>query len=236
MMTESFLTRRYSTHEQLCLPARHCGSEVIVHIIRDILAQSYLLQTPQGLYLVDTGLPGNASRILSIMQTIGRDDLQCIFITHAHFDHYGSAQALRQQTQAPLIIHEQDAGFMQRGETPVKQARGIGRLGKICLPLVEQLWSPPKIQADILVSDGFEMITFGLDATVIHTPGHTPGSCCLLLAGAYLFAGDLMTTRIQRLYADNWQELQTSYNRVMALRPRIIFSGHGRKLTFKKKN
>ena len=51
----------------------------------------FLIETSAGMYLVDSGSPANQDRVLNKMKKLGRDDLKAIWITHAHYDHYGSA-------------------------------------------------------------------------------------------------------------------------------------------------
>jgi glyoxylase-like metal-dependent hydrolase (beta-lactamase superfamily II) len=71
--------------------------------------QAYLIETPDGLFLVDCGMPGHEKTILRAMQRLGRQDLKLIFITHAHVDHAGSAAALKRLTGVQVAVHRLDA-------------------------------------------------------------------------------------------------------------------------------
>ncbi|MBW2038815.1 MAG: MBL fold metallo-hydrolase [Deltaproteobacteria bacterium] len=203
-----------------------------LHIIGDLLTKSYLVETPNGLFLIDTGASGNEPRIFRKMDQINRNDLKLIYITHAHFDHYGSAQALQQKTGAPIAVHRSDAGYMSRGETPLEKVRSWGRLGKRFLPIAKMFWSTKETEADILVEEGHSFESLGLNAVVLHMPGHTPGSTCLLLEGKYAFVGDLVISQpwlhVQNYYADNWDDVVRSFERLKKLSPRVVFPGHGR--------
>jgi len=203
-----------------------------VHMIRAWMVCAYLIECESGLVLVDTGFSGNEQRVLKKMRTLGRDDLRLIYITHAHLDHYGSAAALQRLTGAAIAIHKADAAAMACGRTPVRSARGIGRLGRPLVPLAERVLGPGPTPSDILFDDGDNLCEFGLDAVVIHTPGHTPGSSCLLVEGHLAFVGDLLTSNgrpvLQRLYADDWSLLPDSLARVQRLRPKLVYPGHAR--------
>lgn len=181
--------------------------------------------------LVDAGSPGHEKRILRRVHGLGRGDLRLIYVTHAHLDHYGSAAALRRLTGAPIAIHRADAEAMARGETPIALARGRGKLGRLLLPLAERYLRPEPVQADVLLDDGDELDPYGLDAVVVHTPGHTPGSSCLYLEGRVAFVGDLISTVLgahaQRTYACDWAALAESLRRVQALAPALVYGGHG---------
>jgi glyoxylase-like metal-dependent hydrolase (beta-lactamase superfamily II) len=82
-----------------------------------------------------------------------------------------------------------------------------------------------------VLSDGDSLQDYGLDATVMHTPGHTAGSCCLVVADSLLFCGDLLSSKggasKQRHYAQSWQQIDASVNKVKALAPAFSFPGHG---------
>ena len=164
-------------------------------------ANAWLVETAQGLVLVDTGLPGQVRRILDFLAGQGRapGDLCAIVLTHADPDHTGSAGALKALTGAPVAIHRHDAPALAGGFTP-RRAKGplsartllprLARLGhEAGMALVMRLrpgagWAP--LVADALLEDG-ERIA-GL--RVVHAPGHTAGSIALWRDDGALFAGD----------------------------------------------
>jgi hydroxyacylglutathione hydrolase len=205
--------------------------EISIHSFQMGLSYAHLLATEAGLYLVDAGSPGREHIVLEQMRALGREDLKLIFITHAHFDHYGSAAELQRKTGAPIAIHEADAAVMARGETLLGSVRGRGKIARIFLPLVQGFLGPEPVKADIEVKDGEDLAPWGLRANVIHTPGHTPGSCCLWVDDRYLFAGDLLSSRgrphAQRYYATDWSQIVQSLERIKALGPTWTYSGHG---------
>jgi glyoxylase-like metal-dependent hydrolase (beta-lactamase superfamily II) len=109
-----------------------------------------------------------------------------IVITHAHIDHIASALDLKRITGAPILYNAADLRLAAMMD---EQAGWIG----VATPEVK----PP----DHSPADLEHVITRGIDAQVIHTPGHTEGSLCLylpseslLLAGDTLFAGSVGRT------------------------------------------
>ena len=204
-----------------------------VHDISMGMVQAYLIQSEAGLVLVDAGMPRYERRVMRRMQALGRDDLRLIFITHAHLDHYGSAAALRRLTGAPIAVHRADAEAMARGETILGSVRGRGRLVRALLPLFGPYLRLEPTVADLLLDDGDKLQDYGLDAVVLHTPGHTSGSSCLLVEGQLAFVGDLLSTtggpHVQRFFADDWSLIPKSLARLQALKPAWIYVGHGRR-------
>lgn len=202
-----------------------------VHPLQAGLSVAYLLENETGLMLLDAGSPGHEETILRAMQAIGRSDLRLIFITHAHFDHYGCAAAICRHTGALIAVHTADSEALARGDTLLGNVKSWGFVGEWLLPVAERLWPPEPTVPDILVGDGDTFDEFGFNARVVHTPGHTPGSSSLLVDEALLFVGDVISSRpwlsVQRYYANDWNRVTESVKRLVALDAQWIFPGHG---------
>ena len=220
------------------------GHIIRVHAVPLGLSQAYLLESDAGLVLVDAGSPHQERVILRHLRALRGADasppnlqrmpsIRLIFITHAHLDHYGSAAALRRLTGAPVAIHRADAEAMARGETRLGSARGRGKLMAVLLPLVELCLRPEPVKADLLLEEGDDLADYGLDARVIHTPGHTLGSSCLIAEERLGFVGDLLTNNgrpgLQRLFAEDWSLLRQSYVRLQGTELETVYPGHGRR-------
>ena len=169
--------------------------------------------------VVDPG--DNISEILSRLQKHGLT-LRQIVITHAHIDHVGGAALLKRATGAPVFLNQNDLGLLGAMEM---QAGWLG----IATPEV----GPPDASAD----DGLAVGLATLPAEVIHTPGHTPGSICLLfpqhqllLAGDTLFAGSIGRTDLPG--GDGRQILRSLRDRLMVLPDTTrVVPGHGPETT-----
>ncbi len=197
------------------------------------VSNAYLLETRQGMVLVDAGLPLSEEVILARLAELGRDDLRLILITHAHVDHYGGAAALRRATGAPIAVHRADADDMAAGRTRLGCVRDWTWTQKT-LPLIEPLVCVEPTEPDLILDEGDLPEAFGLAAQVVHTPGHTPGSCTLLVQDRFAFVGDLISTNgrahIQRSYAQNWGGVAAGLRTLRRLRPAYLFPGHGPRL------
>ena len=133
--------------------------------------------------IIDPG--GNADRILAAVRAMGVQ-VKNLLHTHGHFDHILATGEVAAATGAKVAIHGNDQALYDN----------LPRQGSIFGFAAEK---PPKPD-QILV--GGESINIGkLSATVIHTPGHTPGSVGfyfaadgILLAGDTLFADSVGRT------------------------------------------
>ena len=210
------------------------AGKIRVHRIPLRMSLAYLVESDGGLVSVDAGIRGEEKRILAAMSRIGRHDLRLIYITHAHLDHYGSAAALRRETGAPIAVHRLDGPAMAAGETRLGEARGQGRILGALLPLVHPLLRPEPAEADILLEDDQRLDGYGLDGRILHTPGHTLGSTCLVVEERLAFSGDLVTStggpHIQRAFAEDWEAVPNSVRRLQDVKPEWVYPGHGRRV------
>ena len=114
------------------------------------------------------------------LQTLLREKtaaVETILLTHGHADHISGAAALREATGAPISIHTLDNDFTD---------------GPLCM--ADECGYPfAPFRADRLLEDG-DTVAFGKETmTVLHTPGHTPGSVCFLHGDdRVLFSGDTL--------------------------------------------
>ena len=199
-----------------------------IHPLTLGFVQAYLMATSGGLVLVDCGMPRQEGVILRAVEQLGSGGLKLIFITHAHADHYGSAAALVRLTGAPVAIHRADALAMANGETSI---RGTRRFNRAITSLALRLNPTPPVQADMLLDDGDSLAQYGVPGVVVHTPGHTAGSCCLVLDDGTAFLGDMLAARrkpnLQRTYIEDPKALRESYLRLQGLKLGTVYAGHG---------
>lgn len=165
--------------------------------------------------VVDPGGENSSERIISRCEMDGVK-IKYILLTHAHFDHMLSLEALREITGAPLAIHSHDAeSLADPNLTYMAQFAGINTG---CKP------------AEILLSDG-DVIELGeTKLTVMHTPGHTMGSVCYMADGVILTGDTLFSGSIGRcdLYGGDEMVMQDSLKRLVRLEGDYkLYPGHG---------
>lgn len=176
-------------------------------------ANSYLVINGGQGALIDAGAPTKS--VLEALQS-QQAELKYVLLTHGHFDHTITANAICEATGAKLAICEADAEMLQ---DPEKSALALflGRRDTVK-------------QADILLENGNEIDLGGIALRVIHTPGHSKGSVCYL-AGNALFTGDtLFNGGYGRydLYGGDFNSLCASLSFLKELDGKLeIFPGHG---------
>jgi hydroxyacylglutathione hydrolase len=195
------------------------------------MSNAYMVDTGVGIILIDTGGPGSEKIILRRIKEFNKEEIILIFITHAHLDHYGSAKLVKEYTKAPITIHRADAQSMITGNTKLGRTRGLGKIIQLVLPIIDRLYQPIQVIPDFVLNDGEKLQSWGVDATIIHTPGHTPGSSTLLFSNGTAFVGDLVSSsgrpHTQRYFAYDWALLLESQNKLASYKPKWIYPGHG---------
>jgi glyoxylase-like metal-dependent hydrolase (beta-lactamase superfamily II) len=164
------------------------------------LVNVYILQTDDGLAIIDTGFPGRAKKILDAVQAIGKcpADVRHLILTHCHPDHIGSAAALKRETGATVWAHPLDAPMMEAGTTmrqPMCASPGL-RNRILARLLAGRVATVEPVKVDRLLEDGHSP-SFAPDLMAIHVPGHCHGQLAFLWQrhGGVLFPADACVNR-----------------------------------------
>jgi glyoxylase-like metal-dependent hydrolase (beta-lactamase superfamily II) len=150
------------------------------------LVNCYLVREPDGLTLIDTGLPGSENDILASARTIGAS-IRRILLTHAHMDHVGSVDALAAKLSsldAPIELAADARSVPLLQQPPDKSLEPDEPAGEIkgSLPGI-------KTRPTRLVAEGD---LYG-SLRCIATPGHIPGHLSFLdERDGTLYAGDAL--------------------------------------------
>ena len=169
-------------------------------------------QTKQAL-LVDP-----ADRAEAILDKCKKDGLtiEAILLTHGHFDHILAAKEISSAVGAPIYVHEAE----------------LRLLGDARLNSSAKWMSPFTLTVDKPVKEGDVLSLAGFALTVLHTPGHTAGSCCyyleeegILISGDTLFRGSYGRTDLP---TGNEAEIFASVRRLLSELPDKVqvFPGH----------
>ena len=154
--------------------------------------------------IIDPGLDFS-SEAKPIIDYIDRAGFKVKYVvnTHGHDDHIKGDQVLQQQYRVPICIHPLDEHFLEDLRLSV---------------------------SNIHIEEG-NVVAFGNETLkVIHTPGHTPGSICLVgeklvFTGDTLFAGSIGRTDFE---GGSMKEMQASLRRLKNLPNHLmVYAGHG---------
>ncbi len=185
-------------------------------VVGELQANCYIVADEKSgrALVIDPG--EEAEKILGV---ITQNELKVIYIvnTHAHIDHIGANDIIREKTSASLLIHPVDAHLLENIEMNLS-----------IMTNKERRFLPPTR----MIRDGDEVKLDQICLQVLHTPGHTPGSICLYIKDERVFSGDtLFSGSVGRvdLPGGSFIDLQNSIREKLLTLPRkvIVHPGHG---------
>ena len=171
---------------------------------------TYILENEGRCVIIDPGYAPD-----TILRFLAQRDLtaDAIMLTHGHFDHVGAVEKILEATGCRLWLSKKD--WLQDAD-PATSA---------FYPIANRELSNMRFYAE-----GNEISAAGMTFTVLETPGHTPGSVCLLtenvlFTGDTLFAGSCGRTDLP---GGSWTTIQNSLRRLSALDDALrVYPGHG---------
>ncbi|MGV3027402.1 MBL fold metallo-hydrolase [Streptococcus hyovaginalis] len=197
-----------------------------IHTIINTVAgeNTYLLESDHGVLVIDPG--SDWPKIETTLQEIQKPIL-AILLTHTHYDHIMSVEAVRQHfNQPPLYVSEKEASWLQ---SPEDNLSGLPRHDDMANIVV----APAEYTFELR-----KLYTIGnFNFTVVPTPGHSWGSVSFIFSSEEtIFSGDaLFKETIGRtdLPTGNFDELISGIRQELFTQPNhfAVYPGHGQSTT-----
>jgi hydroxyacylglutathione hydrolase len=196
----------------------------------------YLLHSPNGSVLIDSGFSARRAKFVEALDAAGcrPGNLKLVVLTHGDSDHAGNAAYLRDVYGAKLALHDADSGMVEHGDMGwnrkaepdemswIMKAMSFA-MGKFLKPGAFQTFIP-----DLRVEEGFDLSPYGVDARIIQLPGHSKGSIGVLLPNGDLFCGDFLYNMPGLHFIDNKADHEASLKKLKSLNIATIYPGHGK--------
>lgn len=170
--------------------------------------------------VIDPG--GDGKKLINILQQQQLKPI-AILLTHAHFDHIGAVDDVRNQWNIPVYVHKNEKDWLN---DPTKNGSQLFMAGAVSVS-----------EPDELIKDegSLKIGSFTLD--VYETPGHSPGSVSyydketdIVFSGDALFAGSIGRTDLPG--GNHEQLIQSIHHKLLTLpEETLVLSGHGPETT-----
>jgi glyoxylase-like metal-dependent hydrolase (beta-lactamase superfamily II) len=217
-----------------------------VHRLGTARVNWYFVEDAGRITVVDAALPGYWPQLEPALTSIGRrlEDIEALILTHAHSDHTGVAGMLHDRG-IPVYLHRDDHELLLTSKEPWKRERSPfpqilrpGVWGFFGHMVRNGALKPPKIDDPVSIDDA-ETLDVPGRPRVMHTPGHTPGSCSLyfesqraLIVGDLLCTWNPLTGRLgpqvmPAAFNVSSDESLASLDKLAALSAAVVLVGHG---------
>ncbi|HJT33563.1 MAG TPA: MBL fold metallo-hydrolase [Pirellulales bacterium] len=199
--------------------------------------------------LIDAGVMGSTTFILdAVERRFGSGSRPAaIILSHGHFDHVGALEELAQRWDVPIYAHIEEHAYLNGSEPypPPDPTVGGGLMSALSRFYPR---GPIDVSQWLLALPADGSVPGMADWRWIHTPGHTAGHVSLFRdADRAMIAGDAFISTNQesayavavqrteihgppRYYTSDWPAARESVERLAALEPELVVSGHGRAL------
>ena len=145
--------------------------------VAPIGANCYIVSEADEAFIIDPG--GDAGKIIRAAKNF---DVRYILLTHAHFDHIGGLNEIKEAfPEAETAVHKLEKEWLYSAELNLSENFGFD--------------SVYEKNVDIELEDGMTLDFAGTKIKILHTPGHTPGSTCFYIENSgksVLFSGDTL--------------------------------------------
>jgi glyoxylase-like metal-dependent hydrolase (beta-lactamase superfamily II) len=213
--------------------------EIRIHEIGNYMLRNYLLETPQGWIVLDSGYAGGGFAYLKrLKQHTSPDGVKYVFLTHAHNDHAGFLGELLEETCARLVASTLSLPRLAKGENTLPEGTGFtSRFGVALSAMMKRSSFPPVLpdeNAILLDSEADQpFLAAGLPIRVVFLPGHTVDSIGLFLEEPReLLCGDAASNAIiaparRAILIEDVPAFAQSWDKILALNPSRIYPSHG---------
>ncbi|MDD4374510.1 MAG: MBL fold metallo-hydrolase [Bacteroidales bacterium] len=194
----------------------------------------FLLTNGDKNVLIDTSVSRLWNRLQQRLKKLGINNIDYLFLTHAHFDHAANANRIKSKFNASVIIHKNEVGYLLKGDNILP--KGTTFITRPMVKVFSKLFSSSLFkydpcEPDLVVDSYYDLKDIGFHAYLIHTPGHTIGSMSLIVDDEIAMVGDTMfgvfKWSVFPPYAEDEKIMIKSWGKLLATNCLIFIPSHG---------
>jgi hydroxyacylglutathione hydrolase len=187
--------------------------------------------------LIDTSVPRNYHKLVKRLKSLSIGYIDYIILTHSHYDHAGNASAIKESFKTNIILQKDEMNYLKKGDITIPKGTNIFTyfITKQFGFLATTLLKCPVCESDIIFDAIFDLNEFGFDSYIIHTPGHSIGSSCVIVDNEIALVGDTMfgvfPWSVFPPFADDAKQMVSSWGKLLATNCSLFLPSHGREKT-----
>ncbi len=194
---------------------------------------SYLIKTDNGFIMIDSGFRSKRKELEMILKNAGCEpgSLNLIIITHGDLDHIGNCAFLKSKFGARIALHRDELETVVSTNMSLNRKNSPSFVPGLLLSFFGIIYRALRFYPDVFVNDGDNLLKYGLDAIVLHIPGHSKGSIGILTTNGNLFCGDLLLNIDKPSLTDmldDSSDLKNSIKKLQNFPFHTIYPGHGK--------
>lgn len=209
------------------------GSGYTIYRVLSGRSNVFLISDGMNNILVDTSTGGNYKQLIRALQYIKCSHISLLILTHTHFDHAANAALLKNKYNLKIMLHEYESKLLEVGNSPIPQ--GTNYFTKLLVNKIsKKLPSFAKykpVKCDIKVKEKYDINEYGINAFVLHTPGHTSGSISVIVDNEIAIVGDAMFGVFHNSafppFADDVEAMVESWGKLLKTGCKIFLPSHG---------
>lgn len=184
--------------------------------------------------LIDTSVSRLWNRLQQRLKKLGINNIDYLFLTHAHIDHAANANRIKTKFNASVIIHKNEVGYLLKGDNILP--KGTTFITRPMVNVFSKLISSSLLkydpcEPDLVVDSYYDLKDIGFNAYLIHTPGHTIGSMSLIVDDEIAMVGDTMfgvfKWSVFPPYAEDKKIMIKSWGKLLDTNCSIFIPSHG---------
>ena len=208
---------------------------------RSGMSNGYFVRGEDGVIAVDTGAEHGEEYVRQYLREAGikPQEIKLMVITHGHVDHFMNVQAWHDVVNMPVLCHVAAARFLEEGLLPDEDLEGRTKMGREMWEAQKKMGNPilaaSRFHPDIVIGEDTDLKGWGVDGTLVCTPGHTRG-CISVVVGEEAIGGDLFAAPAHtdavgmnyfQFLGAPYELSQNSVQKLLDRGVRIFWPGHG---------
>jgi glyoxylase-like metal-dependent hydrolase (beta-lactamase superfamily II) len=206
-----------------------------IYQILDGSANAFVVQFDTNFIMIDTGRKNKWKELQTKLTQIGVNQVnfKALILTHSHYDHVENAYKIKTKYGTKIIINKLESEYLERGRSSkigfpkIKNLKFKEHFEKVMTGFLK--YKP--VRSAILTEEAYDLNPLGFkNCLIIRTPGHTPGSVCIVIDNEIVITGDAMVgihDKTLPWYYVSKEDLLKSWKKILDTGSRLYLPAHG---------